>query len=139
MWLGKKISEFRLKTAIRTDYRVHLMNEIIAGIQVIKMYTWEKPFEYLVQYARKYELIFDKSIIKIIIKIIKTTLIDYIYRMEMQQNRGSSYIRAIFLSLMVFHTRIALFFSILAYVVLGNYITAQKVKKCCRLKHIISS
>jgi len=72
VWFGKKISILRLKTAIRTDERVHLMNQIISGIKVIKMYTWEKPFEYLVQYARQYELIFNKYIFKIIIKMIKT-------------------------------------------------------------------
>ncbi|XP_059486251.1 probable multidrug resistance-associated protein lethal(2)03659 [Neocloeon triangulifer] len=98
--LGKKTSELRAKTAKRTDERVRLMNEIISGIQVIKMYTWEKPFAKLVSVAR---------------------------RMEIKHIRHASYIRGIFLSLIMIITRFTIFITIVVYVLIGEEITAEKV------------
>ncbi|XP_054270008.1 probable multidrug resistance-associated protein lethal(2)03659 [Macrosteles quadrilineatus] len=100
VWLGKKTSSIRLRTAARTDKRVRLMNEIINGIQVIKMFTWEDPFTKLISDARRAEL---KEISK------------------------SSYIRGILSSFTIFHIRIAIFVSLLAYVFSGSYINATKV------------
>ncbi|RZC36194.1 multidrug resistance-associated protein, partial [Asbolus verrucosus] len=100
IFLGKRISVLRLRTALRTDERVRLMNEIISGIQVIKMYAWERPFAKLVALARRYEI---KSI------------------------RASSYMRGITLSFIMFTTRMSIFASILAYVLFDNVITAEKV------------
>ncbi|KAG5343188.1 L259 protein, partial [Acromyrmex charruanus] len=99
-WLGKKSSELRLRTAIRTDERVRLTNEIISGIQAIKMYTWEKPFSALIEKARKKE-----------VNVIRWT----------------SYIRGVTLSFIIFSTRMSLFITVLAYVLFGYKITAEKV------------
>ncbi|XP_058797685.1 probable multidrug resistance-associated protein lethal(2)03659 isoform X2 [Phymastichus coffea] len=99
-FLGKKSSSLRLKTAIRTDERVRLTNEIISGIQAIKMYTWEKPFSALIAQARANE-----------IKVI----------------RGMSYIRGAIMSFIIFSTRLSLFITIVAYVLLGNNITTDLV------------
>lgn len=51
-YLGRKTSRLRLKTALLTDERVRMMNEIVQGVQVIKMYAWEKPFGRMVALAR---------------------------------------------------------------------------------------
>ncbi|XP_050391108.1 ATP-binding cassette sub-family C member 4 [Patella vulgata] len=55
-WMGKLFSRLRLKTAAQTDKRVRIMNEIISGMRVIKMYCWEKPFEELVKKVRSSEM-----------------------------------------------------------------------------------
>ncbi|XP_075146932.1 putative multidrug resistance-associated protein lethal(2)03659 [Haematobia irritans] len=97
-WLGKKTSVLRLRTALRTDERVRMMNEIISGIQVIKMYAWEYPFGKIVAYARKKEI---NSI------------------------RHSSYIRGILLSFIMFLTRVSIFLSLVGFVLLSKTLTAE--------------
>lgn len=78
------------------------MDEIISGVQVIKMYSWQKPFANLVSMARKMEL-----------KIIRKT----------------SFVRALYMTFMLFTTRAAVFCTMLAIVLLygSDQITADKV------------
>ncbi|KAG5681565.1 hypothetical protein PVAND_010984 [Polypedilum vanderplanki] len=111
-YTGKLSSKFRLQTAIRTDERVRLMDEIINGIQVIKLYAWEKSFKKLIQNARMKEL-----------KVIKK----------------SSYIRALYMTFMLFTTRSALYCTMMAIVVLGDELTASKVFVISSYFQIISS
>ncbi|XP_060872047.1 probable multidrug resistance-associated protein lethal(2)03659 isoform X2 [Metopolophium dirhodum] len=99
-WMGKKMSYIHLKTAKKADERICLMNEIISGIQVIKMYTWEKPFSKLIEYLRK---------------------------MEVKQIERSIFIGFIYLSFKVFQTRFQLFVSIILYILVGNHISVRKV------------
>ncbi|KAF7490266.1 Multidrug resistance-associated protein 4 [Sarcoptes scabiei] len=56
MYMGSLFSKLRAKTAILTDERIRLMNELIPAMRVIKMYTWEKPFAKLVELARRREV-----------------------------------------------------------------------------------
>ncbi|XP_066258696.1 probable multidrug resistance-associated protein lethal(2)03659 isoform X2 [Euwallacea similis] len=100
MYMGKKISIYRLATAIKTDERIRLMNEIISGIQVIKMYTWEKPFAKLVEIAR---------------------------RREMDQIRKISVIRGIMMSFNLFLNNTAIYLCVLVYVLTGHILNAQYV------------
>ncbi|KAL1513416.1 hypothetical protein ABEB36_002835 [Hypothenemus hampei] len=100
MWMGKKTSKFRLATAIRTDERIRLMNEIISGIQVIKMYTWEKPFAKLVEFSR---------------------------RREIDEIKKVSVIRGLMMSFTIFLNRAAIYTCVLTYVLTGHILSAQYV------------
>ncbi|XP_055381017.1 probable multidrug resistance-associated protein lethal(2)03659 [Condylostylus longicornis] len=91
-WAGKKIAQYRMRMAKRTDFRIKLMNEIIRGIQVIKMYAWEKSFACIVGEARKKEVEAIRQTMKVYACIATTpmiskfsiflTLISYIYMSE---------------------------------------------------------
>ncbi|XP_044752049.1 ATP-binding cassette sub-family C member 4-like isoform X2 [Coccinella septempunctata] len=98
--LSKLQGKLRYKIALRTDRRVKLMNEIVMGIQVIKMYAWEKPFENMVSLLRKYE-----------IEVLTKT----------------SYIKGISAAIMVFTERFTLYIIVVTYVLLGNELTGGVV------------
>ncbi|KAM8705385.1 hypothetical protein ACLKA7_009792 [Drosophila subpalustris] len=98
-YLGKKTSVLRLKTALRTDERVRMMNEIISGIQVIKMYAWEIPFSKMINYVRG---------------------------KEMNAIRKVNYIRGTLQSFIMYVTRISVFVSLVGFVLLGQLLTAEK-------------
>lgn len=78
------------------------MDEILSGIQVIKMYAWEKPFAKLIRFARKAEL-------KVITK--------------------SSYVRGLYMTFNLFTTRLAMFSTLLTIALMDQPITASKVGK----------
>uniref|UniRef100_A0A182P629 Uncharacterized protein n=1 Tax=Anopheles epiroticus TaxID=199890 RepID=A0A182P629_9DIPT len=99
-YTGKLTSRFRLQTALRTDERIRLMDEIISGIQVIKMYAWERPFAKLIRHARQMEL-----------KIV----------------RKSAYVRGLYMTFLLFTTRTALFCTMMAMALLGDELTAARV------------
>lgn len=56
-YLSSRQGVLRGKIAKRTDERVKVMSELVNGVQVIKMYAWEKPFEELVAKLRKYVIL----------------------------------------------------------------------------------
>ena len=51
--MGRLFSKLRNATALRTDERMRIMNEIVNAITVIKIYAWEIFFSHVVSDARK--------------------------------------------------------------------------------------
>ncbi|XP_039649399.1 multidrug resistance-associated protein 4-like isoform X1 [Perca fluviatilis] len=99
-WFGKLFGIFRSKTAVLTDNRIRIMNEVVSGIRIIKMYAWEIPFSTLVTEVRKKEI---SQILK------------------------SSYLRGLNMASFFASSKIIVFVTFTVYVLLGNTITASSV------------
>ncbi|XP_034486870.1 multidrug resistance-associated protein 4-like isoform X2 [Drosophila innubila] len=98
--LSKLTSVLRRKIAERTDVRVGIMNELMQGIQVIKMYAWENSFETVVADAR---------------------------HSEIQQLRYANYLYGFQRTTRFFIQRTTLFITLAAAALLGQSITADFV------------
>ncbi|XP_044268136.1 probable multidrug resistance-associated protein lethal(2)03659 isoform X2 [Tribolium madens] len=100
VYMGKLTAFYRRRTAQKTDNRIRLMNEIISGIKIIKMFSWEKPFSKLVEMAR---------------------------RLELHEIKANSYLRAIYRSVNACLIPLSIFLCVLTYVLSGNTLQAQFV------------
>ncbi|KAM3966803.1 ATP-binding cassette subfamily C member 4-like [Aphomia sociella] len=94
-YLSNLQGTLRGKIAKRTDERVKVMSELVGGVQVIKMYAWETPFQKLVDRLRKLEVKF----------IMRTSMI-----------KGFS------TALTVFTERFILYATVVTFVLIGGHI-----------------
>ncbi len=51
--MGRVCARYRREAAACTDARIRLMDEVVAGIRVVKMYSWEGRFKELIDAARR--------------------------------------------------------------------------------------
>ncbi|KAM3966701.1 LOW QUALITY PROTEIN: ATP-binding cassette subfamily C member 4-like [Aphomia sociella] len=98
--LSRGTGKVRIRVAEKTDARIKLMSEVISGIQVIKMYAWEIPFEKMVSQKRKE---------------------------EMKEIRIATALRTAFHGFLMFTERAALFITILTLMLLGKPMTANVI------------
>ncbi|XP_022093416.1 multidrug resistance-associated protein 4-like isoform X2 [Acanthaster planci] len=99
-YAGKLFSKLRSKTALLSDARLRIMNEVISGMRVIKIYAWEQSFGKLVAESR------GKEIRKILY---------------------GSYLRALIYGLQFDAILLTTFVTFVVYASLGNPVTPSKV------------
>lgn len=112
-YISKLVGNLRMKVALKSDSRISLMGEIISGIQVIKMYAWEKPFEKTIKKARATEI---------------------------SDLTKASYCRGIFTGCGLFLEKITLFSTITSFIWFGNKIYSNivfSIAQYCNLIQLI--
>ncbi|KAF5303204.1 hypothetical protein FQA39_LY10117 [Lamprigera yunnana] len=92
-------SKYRLKTAVETDKRISLTQQILIAVKVIKMYTWELFFYNTISKLRKKEI---------------------------ENLRVLFYIKALVMSIGNLSNRFGFYICVITYVALGNLVTAEK-------------
>lgn len=88
------------------------MDEIISGVQVIKMYAWEKPFCAMVELAR---------------------------RLELRVVKKSSYLRGLFMTFFLFTTRVALYCTLVSMLAFGEKLSADKIFVFASFYNVLSN
>ncbi|XP_054158178.1 ATP-binding cassette sub-family C member 4-like, partial [Oppia nitens] len=98
--MGRLFLKIRRKVAALTDNRIRLMNDIITGMSVIKMYAWERHFSKLIADARK---------------------------KEMRQIQKSTLLKVLNKSISDISGRVMIFVILIVHIVLGGRLTAETV------------
>ncbi|CAG2106728.1 unnamed protein product [Medioppia subpectinata] len=108
--MGRMFRNIRQKTAKLTDSRIRLMQEIIAGMRVIKMYAWEQPFALLVATARNCsnKVPYDKGRLS-----------------EVKQIRWSNFLKGVNQSINFVLIRVIIYACFLTYVLTGGLLSAE--------------
>ena len=109
MCLSTWTAKLRCRIAERSDQRISQMNELIRGMQVIKMYAWELCFRNVVKESR---------------------------RLEIRETRKAAYLRSFYLSSMILPERLTLFITIVAAVEMGQTISADAIFAIANLYHV---
>ncbi|XP_046746905.1 ATP-binding cassette sub-family C member 4-like [Diprion similis] len=109
-YLTQVAAKLRSSIATRTDERVQVMSEIISGIQVVKMYSWEKPFESVVSKVRA---------------------------LEMKLIAFSTYLRGTHLGMMNFSGPVTIYATMVTFALMGNSLTAEVVFPVSSLFHAL--
>ncbi|XP_054158179.1 ATP-binding cassette sub-family C member 4-like, partial [Oppia nitens] len=98
--MGRLFLKIRRKVAALTDNRIRLMNDIITGMSVIKMYAWERHFSKLIANTRK---------------------------KEMKQIQKSTLLKALNKSISDISDRFIIFVILIVHILLGGRLTAETV------------
>lgn len=104
-----------------TDERVKLMHELLRGIQVIKMYTWENAFVSAINRIRQLSL---SSTFIVLVQFVNLFVVNY--RNELAGLRKLLLSRGFIMCQNVV-SRIAIFLSLMSFILFGNSFNAHQV------------
>ena len=117
---GRIFLKVRTRVAALSDIRIRIVNEIIKGMRVIKMYAWENHFSKLVSESRRYFLCVNW------LGDLSYLTNHYLNRREMAKIRHATFLRAMNISISVVSGRVIMFAMFITYVFLGNTLNADK-------------
>ncbi|VDP24955.1 unnamed protein product [Heligmosomoides polygyrus] len=99
-YFSRQMGACRRAIAARTDKRISIMNEILNGIRVIKMYAWEGAFSEVVARLRRH---------------------------EMNKVRQNAVYQSLVMGLFWSSGKLIVLFAVLCFVLTGNDLTAERI------------